>query len=78
MSFTIHGIGVSGGIAIGQAHLVSHTTLEVDHYVVPPSQVPEESVRFEAAIGKVRAEMEELRGSVPATEIGRASCRERV
>ncbi len=67
MSFTIHGIGVSGGIAIGQAHLVSHTTLEVDHYLVPPSQVPEESVRFEAAIGKVRAEMEELRGSVPAT-----------
>jgi phosphotransferase system enzyme I (PtsI) len=67
MSFTIHGIGVSGGIAIGQAHLVSHTTLEVDHYVVPPSQVPEESIRFEAAIGKVRAEMEELRGSVPAT-----------
>jgi phosphotransferase system enzyme I (PtsI) len=67
MSFTIHGIGVSGGIAIGQAHLVSHTTLEVDHYVVPPSQVPEESVRFEAAVGKVRSEMEELRDSVPAT-----------
>jgi len=67
MSFTIHGIGVSGGIAIGQAHLVSHATLEVDHYLVPPSQVPEESIRFEAAIGKVRAEMEELRGSVPAT-----------
>jgi len=67
MSFTIHGIGVSGGIAIGQAHLVSHTTLEVDHFSVPPSQVPEESIRFEAAIGKVRAEMEELRDSVPAT-----------
>jgi phosphotransferase system enzyme I (PtsI) len=67
MSITIHGIGVSGGIAIGQAHLVSHTTLEVDHYVVPPSQVPEESVRFEAAVGKVRTEMEALLGSVPAT-----------
>ena len=67
MSFTIHGIGVSGGIAIGHALLVSHTTLEVDHYALPPSQTPEESVRFEAAIGKVRAEMEELRASVPAT-----------
>ena len=67
MSFTIHGIGVSGGIAIGQAHLVSHTTLEVDHYMVPPAQVPEESLRFEAAVAKVRAEMEELRASVPAT-----------
>ena len=28
MSFTIHGIGVSGGIAIGHAHLVSHAKLE--------------------------------------------------
>ncbi|HKU70935.1 MAG TPA: phosphoenolpyruvate--protein phosphotransferase [Burkholderiales bacterium] len=67
MSFTIHGIGVSGGIAIGQAHLVSHATLEVDHYVIPPSQVAEESLRFEGAIGKVRAEMERLRDSVPST-----------
>ena len=66
MSFTIQGIGVSGGIAIGQAHLVSHAALEVDHYTIPPSQVAEESQRLEAAIGKVRAEMEALRGSVPA------------
>jgi len=27
MSFTIHGIGVSGGIAIGHAHLLSHAQL---------------------------------------------------
>ncbi len=67
MSFTIHGIGVSGGIAIGQARLVSQTTLEVDHYTVPPAQVPEESDRFESAVAKVRAEMEALRDSVPAT-----------
>ncbi len=67
MSFTIHGIGVSGGIAIGQARLVSQTTLEVDHYTVPPAQVPEETDRFESAVAKVRAEMEALRDSVPAT-----------
>ena len=67
MSFTIHGIGVSGGIAIGQARLVSQTTLEVDHYTVPPAQVPEEADRFESAVAKVRAEMEALRDSVPAT-----------
>ncbi|MET0218799.1 MAG: phosphoenolpyruvate-utilizing N-terminal domain-containing protein, partial [Burkholderiales bacterium] len=50
MSFTIHGIGVSGGIAIGYAHLVSHARLEVAHYVVPKSRLPEEAMRFEAAI----------------------------
>ena len=67
MSFAIHGIGVSGGIAIGHAHLVSHAKLEAAHYVVPRSQVPEESSRFDAAIRTVRAELEELRAGVPST-----------
>ena len=67
MSFTIHGVGVSGGIAIGHAHLVSHARLEVAHYVVPPRQAPEESARFDAAIRTVRTELEELRANVPAT-----------
>ena len=65
MSFTMHGIAVSGGIAIGRAHLVSHARLEVAHYVVPPPQVTEESARFEAALQTVRAELEELRTQIP-------------
>ncbi len=65
MSFTLHGIGVSGGIAIGRAHLVSHATLEVSHYVVPLYQVPEESARFDAAVRKVRAEFTELHTEIP-------------
>lgn len=67
MSFTIHGIGVSGGIAIGRAHLVSHATLEVGRYAVPSHQVPEESARFDAAVRTVRTDLEELHAGVPAT-----------
>lgn len=66
MSFTIHGIGVSDGIAIGNAHLVSHAKLEVAHYTVPAHQVPEESARFAAAVRVVQEELETLRASVPA------------
>lgn len=66
MSFTIHGIGVSGGIAIGRAHLVSHTKLEVAHYEVPPEQVADEVVRFNLAVATVRGELDHLRGAVPA------------
>ena len=66
MSFTIHGIGVSGGIAIGHAHLVSHTRLEVSHYDVPAAKLAEETARFDRAVNSVRTELEELRGSVPA------------
>jgi phosphotransferase system enzyme I (PtsI) len=67
MSFTIHGIGVSGGVAIGQAHLMTHAGLEVPRYDVPPHQAAEESARFDAAIKQVRAEFEDLRASIPAT-----------
>jgi phosphoenolpyruvate-protein phosphotransferase (PTS system enzyme I) len=67
MSFSIHGIGVSGGIAIGHAHLFSHAKLEVAHYVVPQAQVAEESARFEAAVRTVREELESLRATLPPT-----------
>jgi len=67
MSFTIHGIGVSGGVAIGHAHLMTHAGLEVPRYDVPSHQAAEESARFDAAIRQVRAEFEDLRASIPAT-----------
>ena len=55
MSFTIHGVGVSGGIAIGRAQLVSHAQYEVEHYDIPASQVPTEKARFDAAIALYRS-----------------------
>ena len=66
MSFTIHGIGVSGGIAIGHAHLVSHTKLEAAHYDIPAEQVTEEIARFERAVHTVRNELDQVRSVVPA------------
>jgi phosphoenolpyruvate-protein phosphotransferase (PTS system enzyme I) len=66
MSFTIHGIGVSGGIAIGRAQLVSHAQLEVAHYDIPKTRVPEEQTRFDAAIETVRNELTALSGQIPA------------
>ncbi len=66
MSFTIHGIGVSGGIAIGHTHLVSHTKLEVAHYEVPAAQVADEIARFDLAVRTVRDELEQVRRVVPA------------
>jgi len=65
MSFTIHGIGVSGGIAIGHAQLVSHAQLEVAHYEIPKSRIPEEKARFDAAIVTARAELASLAQHIP-------------
>ena len=65
MSFTIHGIGVSGGIAIGHAQLVSHAQLEVAHYEIPKARIPEEKARFDAAIVTARAELASLAQHIP-------------
>ena len=50
MSFVLHGIGVSSGIAIGRAQLVSHATLEAAHYTVTADQVVGEIERLSNAI----------------------------
>jgi phosphotransferase system enzyme I (PtsI) len=67
MTFALHGIPVSGGIAIGYAHLISHAQLEAAHYRVPPEQIPAEIARFDAAVGSVRSELAALRANVPST-----------
>ena len=65
MSFTLHGIAVSSGIAIGYAHLVSHTSLEVAHYILPKRFVDEEIARFDAALRATRQEFSSLRSNRP-------------
>jgi phosphotransferase system enzyme I (PtsI) len=59
-SFALHGIGVSGGIAIGRAQLVSHATLEVAHYSIPPNRIENEIARFEQALDDVKHDLETL------------------
>lgn len=66
MSFSLHGLAVSGGIAIGRAHLVSHATLEVSHEQLRERDVKSEVARLESAIAVVRAELETLRDDAAA------------
>jgi len=65
-SFSLHGIGVSSGIAIGRAQLVSHATLEVAHYTIPAGRVTAEIARLENALAEVRGELEGLHGEMTA------------
>ena len=64
MSFVLHGIGVSGGIAIGRAQLISHATLEVAHYSITPEQVSGEIERLTQALHAVQKELETLHGAM--------------
>lgn len=65
MSITLRGIGCAGGIAIGHVHLVSETTVDVVHLVLPEEDIPAELARFDAAIRETRKQLEMLWGSIP-------------
>ena len=63
MSFILHGLGVSGGIAIGRAMLMSHATIEVAHLTIAPRMVEKELERFDLAISTVKRELESMKGA---------------
>jgi len=66
VSFTLHGIPVSRGIAIGRAYLIAPAALDVDHYLIEPDQIDAEIARFHAAQAGVLAELEALRDDLSA------------
>ena len=63
-SFSIHGVGVSSGIAIGHAHLVSNALLEVVHYQLPKHLLEDEVKRFSSAIATVKHDLEQINSSL--------------
>jgi phosphotransferase system enzyme I (PtsI) len=66
VSFSLHGIGVSCGIAIGYAHITSSARVEVPQYMLDRQYIDEELARFDAAILTTREELETLRLHIPA------------
>ncbi|SDY77995.1 phosphoenolpyruvate--protein phosphotransferase [Nitrosomonas sp. Nm33] len=63
MSFILHGVGASEGVAIGHAHLASPATLNVAHYLIPKNQIDKEITRLNSAFAIVRKEIEKLQSS---------------
>ncbi|MFI4939652.1 MAG: phosphoenolpyruvate--protein phosphotransferase, partial [Burkholderiales bacterium] len=72
-SFTLHGISVSRGIAIGRAHLLAPAALEVKHYLIGAEQVEAEVCRLQHAIAAVHNELQAIWSDLPKdspTELG--------
>jgi phosphoenolpyruvate-protein phosphotransferase (PTS system enzyme I) len=65
MTFALHGIPVSKGIAIGKAVLISRAALEVSHYLVEPGKEEAEVQKLLDAFGQVRQELNQLRQGLP-------------
>lgn len=65
MTFSIHGLAVARGIAIGKAVLVASSRVDVAHYFIKPAQVEQELARITQARSAVMAEVQRLHQSVP-------------
>ena len=64
-SFTLHGIPVSRGIAIGRAHLLRPAARDVKHYLVAEERVEAEAQRLVDAINAVNRELQTVRRDLP-------------
>ena len=65
MSFTLQGIPVSSGIAIGRAYLLAPIAFEVPRYYVQQEQISQEQERFRLAQATVEKELQALRLGLP-------------
>ncbi len=64
------GIVVSRGIAIGRAHLLAPSELDVRQYRIERSDVPHETARLTTAFSEVREELESLAAGIGADAPG--------
>ncbi len=64
MTFAIHGLAVSRGIAIGRAVLVASSRADVAHYFIDPSEVASEIGRVRAGRNAVADEIHRLQHSL--------------
>ena len=65
MTFALHGIPVSKGIAIGKAVLISRAALEVSHYLIEAGKEEAEAQKLLDAFDQVRLELDQLRQGLP-------------
>ena len=65
MSFTLHGLSVSQGVAIGRALTISAASLEVNHQFIQEDQCELEVDRLKKAFSKAQEELKKLKDSLP-------------
>ena len=66
MSIALHGIGLGGGIAIGQAYILDKSLDDATQHTLEQVEVTAEITRFEEALRNTRKELENIRGTIPS------------
>ncbi|MBT8133612.1 MAG: phosphoenolpyruvate--protein phosphotransferase [Gammaproteobacteria bacterium] len=64
MSIYISGIGVSKGIAIGEAHLIARETIDVTKETLPASEIRAEIRRFKRALKLANSQLHDIKKKI--------------
>ncbi len=70
MPFSLHGIGVSRGYAIGRTYLLERNQPEITEYTIPDAIVEDEVQRFLNGLAVARRQLRDIRARIPATASG--------
>ncbi len=70
MPFSLHGIGVSRGYAIGRTYLLQRNQPEITEYTIPDAIVEDEVQRFLNGLNLARQQLRDIRLRIPATAPG--------
>lgn len=70
MPFSLHGIGVSRGYAIGRTYLLERNQPEITEYTIPNTIVEDEVQRFLNGLAMARQQLRDIRTRIPATTSG--------
>ena len=62
---TLHGTGVSSGIAIGKAYVLHRERPQVPEYVLPQHLLADEIERFQLAVQTARQQLSQIRDHIP-------------
>jgi len=68
VSLTIHGIGVSKGVAIGKVHIINQEPVEISEYCLPKQHLETEVARFQNALAIGREQLQRLRTQISQKE----------
>jgi phosphotransferase system enzyme I (PtsI) len=66
MTLELQGLGVSRGIAIGNAHILFHNKPDVPEYNIIDSAIEQEVSRLLSAIEEAKAQLKSVRAQIPA------------
>jgi phosphotransferase system enzyme I (PtsI) len=66
MTLSLHGMGVSRGIAIGRAHIIERGRLDIPEYHIEREQVETETRRLLDAVSLAKQQLRAIRDHIPA------------